>query len=68
MAGIHEITQATQQPKRRTKPTGDPRTILGAYVAQFEELARRNRVQLAKIESLLSGGLQQQIFDRQIHP
>jgi hypothetical protein len=61
MAGIHEIIQVTQQPKRRPKPSGDPRMILSAYVAQFEELARRNRSQLARLESLLQDRQQQQI-------
>ncbi len=54
MAGIHEITTAAPQPKRRPQPVADPRAALRAHVAKFEQLVQNNRKLLDRTESLLS--------------
>lgn len=54
MAGIHEIIAAAPQPKRCLQPNGEPRSVLRAYVAQFEQLVQEHHKLLERTELLLN--------------
>lgn len=54
MAGIHEIIAAASEPKRRVQPNGEPRTVLRAYVVQFEQLVQEHHKLLEQTEQLLN--------------